>query len=125
MIVRYSIDQTMGPYYTPRGVCAVTEAATSSSALKYPKIIQGGHFVLFNCKDMPAQPEKPDKPEEGPCANSCDKSRHLVWDGHDDCGCICEEGWKPDEHGDCELDTSERMNYWKAESKNLKTKSWW
>lgn len=64
MIVRYSIDQTMGPYDTHREVCAVTEAAASSSALKYPKIIQGGHFVLFNCKDIPAQPEKPDKPEE-------------------------------------------------------------
>lgn len=106
MIVRYSIDQTRGPYYTPREVCAVTEAATSS-ALKYPKIIQGGHFVLFNCQDMLAQPEKPNKPEEGPCANACDRSKHLVWDGYEGCNCICEEGWKPDEHGDCELDTSE------------------
>ncbi len=39
---------------------------------------------------------------EGPCANACDKSKHLVWDGYEGCNCICEEGWKFDEHGNCE-----------------------
>ena len=106
-ITRYSIDQTLGPYQTPREVCGVTEAATSSSALKYPRIVQGSDFVRFNCNDIPAQPEKPNKPEEGPCANACDRSKHLVWDGYEGCNCICEKGWKFDEHGDCELDTSE------------------
>ena len=100
LIVRYSIDQQMGPYDTPRKVCAV-------AAGKYPYIIQGSIFVPFECKDMPAQPEKPDKPEEGACANACDKSKHLVWDGYEGCNCICEDGWKFDEHGNCVIDTSE------------------
>jgi hypothetical protein len=43
----------------------VTEAATSSSALKYPRIVQGSDFVRFNCNDIPAQPEKPNKPDSG------------------------------------------------------------
>jgi len=87
LIVRYSIDQQMGPYYTPREVCAV-------AAAKYPCVIQGSDFILFNCK-------------EGPCANICDKSKHLVWDGYSGCSCICENGWKFDEHGNCVIDTSE------------------
>ena len=53
-ITRYRIDQTMGPYYTPREVCAV-------AAEKYPCIVQGSEFIIFNCKDMPAQPEKPNE----------------------------------------------------------------
>jgi len=100
LIIRYSIDQQMGPYDTPRKVCAV-------AAGKYPCIIQGSIFVPFECQDMPAQPEKPDKPEEGPCANACDSRQHLVWDGYEGCNCICEEGWMFDENGDCKLDTSE------------------
>lgn len=96
-LVRYSIDQQMGPFDTPRKVCAV-------AAGKYPYIIQGSIFVLFECQDIPAQP---DKPEEGPCANACDKSKHLVWDGYEGCSCICEEGWKFDEYRACKLDTSE------------------
>jgi len=63
IITRYSIDQTLGPYQTPRDVCSVTEAATLSSALKYPWIVQGRDFVRFNCNDIPAQPEKPNKPD--------------------------------------------------------------
>jgi hypothetical protein len=97
-IGRYIIDRSMGPYNTPREAC---------SATWYPYIIQGNNFVLLNCKDMPAQPEKPDKPEEGPCVNACDKSKHLVWDGYEGCNCICENGWKFDEHGNCVIDTSE------------------
>lgn len=100
LIVRYSIDQQIGPYDTPRKVCAVAVG-------KYPCIIQGSIFVPFECQDMPAQPEKPYKPEEGPCANACDKSKHLVWDGYSGCSCICENGWKFDEHGNCVIDTSE------------------
>lgn len=99
-IQRYSIDQALGPYYTPREVCTV-------AAGKYPCIAQGSDFVLFSCQGMPAQPETPDNPQEGPCANACDRSQHLVWDGYEGCSCICEEGWKFDENGDCKLDTSE------------------
>jgi len=77
------------------------------AAVKYPCIVQGSDFILFNCKDMAAQPEKPDEPEEGPCANTCDKSKHLTWDGYAGCSCICEDGWKFDEHGNCVIDTSE------------------
>ncbi len=100
---RFRIDQSKGPYHYPRKVCSEAEAEGI-----YPHIFPSdvGNPVLF-CKDMPAQPEKPNKPEEGPCANACDKSKHLVWDGYAGCNCTCEEGWKPDEHGDCELDTSE------------------
>lgn len=58
LIVRYSIDKQMGPYDTPRKVCSV-------AAGKYPYIIQGNNFVLLNCKDMPAQPEKPNQPDSG------------------------------------------------------------
>lgn len=54
IITRYNIDQKLGPYQTPRGVCAVT---------KYPWIVQGSDFVRFNCNDIPAQPEKPNKPD--------------------------------------------------------------
>ncbi|TFH48350.1 MAG: hypothetical protein E4G89_06430 [Methanothrix sp.] len=46
-------------------------------------------------------------PDEGPCANACDKSKHLFWDGYAGCSCICEDGWKFDEHGNCVIDTSE------------------
>jgi hypothetical protein len=42
------------------------------------------------------------KPEGGPCTNACDKSKHLVWDGYVGCNCICEDGYKFDEHGNCE-----------------------
>jgi hypothetical protein len=92
----YSIDQYQGPFNTPREVCTAASEKAKESSL-------GG----FNCKDMAAQPEKPNKPEEGPCANACDKSKHLVWDGYEGCSCICDQGWKFDEYGDCRLDTSE------------------
>jgi hypothetical protein len=56
---------------------------------------------------MPTQTEKPRMTDEGPCANTCDKSKHLIWDGYAGCSCICEDGWKFDEHGNCVIDTSE------------------
>ncbi len=58
LIVRYSIDQRMGPYDTPRKVCAV-------AAGKHPCIVQGSDFIQLNCQDMPAQPEKPNQPDPG------------------------------------------------------------
>jgi len=92
----YSIDQYQGPFNTPRVVCAAASEKSKESG-----------FGGFNCKDMAAQPEKPNKPEGGPCVNACDKSKHLVWDGYEGCSCICEQGWKFDEYGYCNLDTSE------------------
>jgi hypothetical protein len=61
LIVRYSIDQQMGPYDTPRKVCSVAEAEGI-----YPYIFpnDNNNPVLF-CKDMPAQPEKPNQPDSG------------------------------------------------------------
>jgi hypothetical protein len=70
----YSIDQSMGPFNTPREVCAAAGGKTKDNSI-------GG----FNCKDMASQPENTNKPnqpnqtEGGPCANACDKSKHLVW----------------------------------------------
>lgn len=94
VISRYIIDESKGPYNTLREVCSAEVVLT-------PFIIQNDGLSLLDCSDMPAQPD------QGPCANSCDKSKHLVWDGYDGCNCICEDGWKFNEHGDCELDTSE------------------
>lgn len=94
VISRYIIDESKGPYNTLREVCSAEVVLT-------PFIIQNDDLILLYCSDMPAQPD------QGPCANSCDKSKHLVWDGYEGCNCICEKGWKFDEHGDCELDTSE------------------
>lgn len=39
-----------------------------------------------------------------PCAIECATGPHWVWDGNseaDSCSCICEQGWQPDESGDC------------------------
>jgi hypothetical protein len=44
------------------------------------------------------------------CKASCDKNKHLLWDGqskYPDCVCLCENGWKFDEHGNCMPDASE------------------
>lgn len=89
----YSIDQTMGPFNTPREVCAAAGGKTGD-----------GSIAGFNCKEITtaAGATNTNKPEEGPCANACDKSRHLVWDGYAGCSCICEDGWKFDEYGNCE-----------------------
>ena len=60
IITRYIIDQTQtkGPYNTLRQVCSVKEVL-------YPYIFQNKDLILFDCKGMPTQPEKPNKPEEG------------------------------------------------------------
>lgn len=90
----YSIDQSMGPFNTPREVCSAAGGKTKDNSI-------GG----FNCKDMasqPGKPNQPNQPEGDICANACDKSRHLVWDGYAGCSCICEDGWKFDEQGNCE-----------------------
>ena len=65
-----------------------------------------GHSIIGRraSEQTPTQPNGTNKPEEGPCANACDKSKHLVWDGYAGCNCICESGWKFDEHGNCELE---------------------
>jgi hypothetical protein len=90
----YSIDQSLGPFNTPREVCAAAGGKTKDRSLGE-----------FNCKNMASQPEnpnQPNQPEGGPCANACDKSKHLVWDGYAGCSCICMDGWKFDDHGNCE-----------------------
>lgn len=90
----YSIDQYLGPFNTPREVCAAAGGKTPDNSI-----------AGFNCKDLASQPEntnKPNQTEGGPCANACDKSKHLVWDGYAGCSCVCEDGWVFDEHGNCE-----------------------
>lgn len=37
-----------------------------------------------------------------PGSCSCDKTKHLVWDGYEGCNCVCENGWKFDANGDCQ-----------------------
>jgi hypothetical protein len=72
LVTRYSIDQTKGPYNTPREVCdvaagkylLVAEPARLEAAILLEPV-QGSDLFQFNCRGMPAQPEKPDKPEEG------------------------------------------------------------
>ena len=93
-ISRYVIDKSMGLYHTPREVCSVADLVNTPAWLdRSLYVLQAGDFVpLFDCN----------------CANACDKSKHLVWDGYAGCSCICEDGWKFDEHGNCVMDTSER-----------------
>ena len=42
-----------------------------------------------------------------PGSCSCDKTKHLVWDGYEGCNCICEKGFKFNEAGDCVPDLPE------------------
>jgi hypothetical protein len=55
----YSIDQALGPFNTPREVCAAAGGKTKDNSI-------GG----FNCKDMVTQPENPNKPAEGPAPST-------------------------------------------------------
>jgi hypothetical protein len=42
-----------------------------------------------------------------PGSCSCDKTKHLVWDGYEGCNCICEKKFKFNEAGDCVPDLPE------------------
>jgi len=97
---KYSIDKLQGPFDTYRAVCACANGMSGPAIEIYVHSLAP---LPFSCKDITTQPSGTNKPEEGPCANACDKSKHLIWDGYAGCSCICEDGWKFDEHGDCML----------------------
>ena len=97
----YSIDQALGPFNTPRKVCAAAGGKTKDSSLGE-----------FNCKDMAAKPENPNTPTNAAqyCPAEC-KARNAIWNGKDEypyCNCVCEKGCEFDSNGlNCVPITSE------------------
>jgi len=58
---RFKIDKSLGPYDYPGDVCSV---AKQEGIYPYIFLSDINNPVLF-CKDMPAQPEKPNQPDSG------------------------------------------------------------
>ncbi len=86
----YSIDKTLGPYNTRREVCADANGNTGDRDILWAITLSDGTTAFslaepMSCKGVSAP--------EGPCANACDKSKHLIWDGYEGCNCICEDGY--------------------------------
>jgi hypothetical protein len=83
----YSIDQTSGPFSTPRAACQ----AASSAIGKSVSLSEWGSSQSFTCSD------------DASCQTECkERGSHMIWNGKEEypyCNCICEGGFEFDSTG--------------------------
>jgi hypothetical protein len=74
------------------------------SGIEYPP---DGSIVATRSGTPTAQGQTSQTGTVPPGSCSCDKTKHLVWDGCEGCNCVCEKKFKFNEVGDCVPDLPE------------------
>jgi hypothetical protein len=68
------------------------------SGIEYPP---DGSIVATKSGTSTAQGQTSQTGTVPPESCSCDKTKHLVWDGYEGCNCVCENDWESDANGNC------------------------